>query len=116
RRSSDLEVSSETLKSVSNALGVTVSDLFESVESVEKEVELMEYSKEQKRQFNQRRHETNALRIIAFGFAFLVLALLGIFISNVRSEEHTIYGILWIFLIFISLGIIHYFINFLFYK
>src|SRR5699024_2678100 len=105
------EVSSETLKSVSNALGVTVSDLFESVESVEKEVELMEYSKEQKRQFNQRRHETNALRIIAFGFAFLVLALLGIFISNVNGVEQSIYGILWIFLIFISLGSIHYFIN-----
>ncbi|MBF2287738.1 MULTISPECIES: hypothetical protein [Staphylococcus] len=35
---------------------VTVSDLFEYVE---KEVELMEYSKKQKRQFNQRRHETN---------------------------------------------------------
>lgn len=34
---------------------VTVSDLFEYVE---KEVELMEYSKT-KRQFNQRRHETN---------------------------------------------------------
>ncbi|QGX04241.1 hypothetical protein GA597_13560 [Staphylococcus haemolyticus] len=35
---------------------VTVSDLFEYVE---KEVELMEYSKKKKRQFNQRRHETN---------------------------------------------------------
>ena len=39
------EVSNETLKSISNALGVTVSELFESVDSVEKEVELMEYSK-----------------------------------------------------------------------
>ncbi len=35
---------------------VTVSDLFESVK---KKVELMEYSKKQKRQFNQRRHEIN---------------------------------------------------------
>lgn len=53
------EVSNETLRSISNALGVTVSELYESVDSVEKEIELMEYSKKQNRQFNQRKHEFN---------------------------------------------------------
>ena len=41
------EVSSETLKSVSNALDVTVNELFESISSSDKEEEIMEISKEQ---------------------------------------------------------------------
>ncbi|WP_186298762.1 helix-turn-helix domain-containing protein, partial [Staphylococcus epidermidis] len=36
------EVSSETLKSVSNALDVTVNELFESISSSDKEEEIME--------------------------------------------------------------------------
>ena len=35
------EVSSETLKSVSNALGVTVNELFESISSSDKELSLI---------------------------------------------------------------------------
>ena len=46
------EVSSETLKSVSNALDVTVNELFESISSSDKEEEIMEISKEQQKQFN----------------------------------------------------------------
>ncbi|MGX0140345.1 transcriptional regulator with XRE-family HTH domain, partial [Staphylococcus epidermidis] len=48
------EVSSETLKSVSNALDVTVNELFESISSSDKEEEIMEISKEQQKQFNYR--------------------------------------------------------------
>src|SRR5699024_2215197 len=66
------DVSSETLRSVSNALDVTVSELFESVESHEKEIELMEYSQEQQRQLNQRKYEMNAIRLVAWGFAFMI--------------------------------------------
>ena len=44
------EVSSETLKSVSNALDVTVNELFESISSSDKEEEIMEISKEQQKQ------------------------------------------------------------------
>ena len=43
------EVSSETLKSVSNALDVTVNELFESISSSDKEEEIMEISKEQQK-------------------------------------------------------------------
>ena len=39
------EVSNETLKSVSNALDVTVNELFESISSSDKEEEIMEISK-----------------------------------------------------------------------
>lgn len=49
------EVSSETLKSVSNALDVTVNELFESISSSDKEEEIMEISKEQQKQFNYRK-------------------------------------------------------------
>ena len=49
------EVSSETLKSVSNALDVTVNELFESISSSDKEKEIMEISKEQQKQFNYRK-------------------------------------------------------------
>ena len=49
------EVSSETLKSVSNALNVTVNELFESISSSDKEKEIMEISKEQQKQFNYRK-------------------------------------------------------------
>lgn len=59
------DVSSETLRSVSNALDVTVSELFESVESHEREIELMEYSQEQQRQLNQRKYEMNAIRLVS---------------------------------------------------
>ena len=51
------EVSSETLKSVSNALDVTVNELFESISSSDKEEEIMEISKEQQKQFNYRKKE-----------------------------------------------------------
>ncbi len=51
------EVSSETLKSVSNALDVTVNELFESISSSDKEEEIMEISKEQQKQFNYRKNE-----------------------------------------------------------
>ncbi|UXV36304.1 helix-turn-helix transcriptional regulator (plasmid) [Staphylococcus sp. IVB6181] len=50
------EVSSETLKSVSNALDVTVNELFESISSSDKEKEIMEISKEQQKQFNYRKN------------------------------------------------------------
>ncbi|UXV43745.1 helix-turn-helix domain-containing protein (plasmid) [Staphylococcus simulans] len=51
------EVSSETLKSVSNALNVTVNELFESISSSDKEKEIMEISKEQQKQFNYRKND-----------------------------------------------------------
>lgn len=105
------EVSSETLKSVSNALGVTVSELFEYVESSEKEVELMEYSKEQERELSYRKYEKKSLKLISIGIAIVILGLFGLFINTVSEDLQPVFGILWLFLFFISLGSINYFLN-----
>lgn len=105
------EVSSETLKSVSNALGVTVSELFEYVESSEKEVELMEYSKEQERELSYRKYEKKSLKLISIGIAIVILGLFGLFINTVSEDLQPVFGILWLFLFFISLGGINYFLN-----
>lgn len=105
------EVSNETLKSISNALGVTVSELFESVDSVEKEVELMEYSKNQNRQFLQRKYEFNAIRLVSWGLAFIIMSILFIFIDDDNSKIKLIKLFGWIFLLFLVLAFLTYFIN-----
>ena len=64
------DVSNETLKSISNALDVTVNELFESVEYSEKEEEIMEISKQQQNQINYRKNEMFTIRLIIFGFIF----------------------------------------------
>ena len=93
------DVSSETLRSVSNALDVTVSELFESVESHEKEIELMEYSQEQQRQLNQRKYEMNAIRLVAWGFAFMILAISFLYVDNDDVVTKSIRLFVWIFLL-----------------
>ncbi|WP_172427114.1 helix-turn-helix domain-containing protein, partial [Listeria monocytogenes] len=65
------EVSSETLKSVSNALDVTVNELFESISSSDKEEEIMEISKEQQKQFNYRKNELFTIKLRRFCFFFV---------------------------------------------
>lgn len=64
------DVSNETLKSISNALDVTVKELFESVEYSEKEEEIMEISKQQQNQINYHKNEMFTIRLIIFGFIF----------------------------------------------
>lgn len=105
------EVSSETLKSVSNALDVTVNELFESISSSDKEKEIMEISKEQQNQFNYRKNELFTIRLITFGIIFVFLGLFGIFVGELNGLEQDIYGIIWIFTLFLSLAIMHYFLN-----
>lgn len=105
------EVSSETLKSVSNALDVTVNELFESISSSDKEEEIMEISKEQQKQFNYRKNEFFTIRLITFGIIFVFLGLFGIFVGELEGLEQNIYRIIWIFALFLSLAIMYYFLN-----
>lgn len=105
------DVSRETLKSVSNALGVTVSDLFESVDSFEKEVELMEYSKEQKKELDFRKYEKKSFELFSIGIAVLLLGSFGLLINTLSKSLQPVFGILWLFLFFIILGSISYFLN-----
>ena len=85
------EVSSETLKSVSNALDVTVNELFESISSSDKEEEIMEISKEQQKQFNYRKNELFTIKLITFSFIFVFLGLFGIFVGELNGLEQNIY-------------------------
>lgn len=80
------EVSSETLKNIQNALDVTINELFESIASSDKEEEIMEIAKEQQKQFHYRRNEQLTFRFIAF-------------------------GVVWIFMLFLSLAMMHYVLN-----
>ena len=105
------EVSNETLKSVSNALDVTVNELFESISSSDKEEEIMEISKEQQKQFNYRKNEFFTIRLITFGIIFVFLGLFGIFVGELEGLEQNIYRIIWIFALFLSLAIMYYFLN-----
>lgn len=105
------DVSNETLKSVSNALSVTISELFEFVESKEKEVELMDISKEQQKQINYRNNEINVYRVLAIGITFLMLGCLSVFIDRSSGSLHKMYYVMWISLLLISIGLIRYLLN-----
>ncbi|ADC86797.1 MULTISPECIES: helix-turn-helix domain-containing protein [Staphylococcus] len=105
------EVSSKTLKSISNALDVTINELFESIDSPDKEAEIMEISKEQQKQFKYRQNEIFTIRLIIFGVIFLLLAFFAIFISELNGLKQEIFGIIWLFTLFLSLAIAHYFLN-----
>ena len=98
------EVSSETLKNISNALDVTINELFESIASSDKEEEIMEIAKEQQKQFHYRRNEQLTFRFIAFGVIF-------IFVGGLNGLKQDIYGIVWIFMLFLSLAMMHYVLN-----
>ncbi|PKE47787.1 helix-turn-helix domain-containing protein [Macrococcoides caseolyticum] len=106
------EVSKETLKCVSNALGVTVNELFESVESKEKEVEIMELSQEQELQINYRKNEMFAIRLFSIGVIFFILAFFAKFISTVPSINYReIYGIIWVSILVLSIAFLKYFLS-----
>ena len=86
------EVSSETLKNISNALDVTINELFESIASSDKEEEIMEIAKEQQKQFHYRRNEQLTFRFIAFGVIFVFLGMmhyvLNVLISKKLDEKY----------------------------
>ena len=105
------EVSSETLKNISNALDVTINELFESIASSDKEEEIIEIAKEQQKQFHYRRNEQLTFRFIAFGVIFVFLGLFGIFVGGLNGLKQDIYGIVWIFMLFLSLAMMHYVLN-----
>ncbi|MCR4456044.1 helix-turn-helix domain-containing protein [Aeromonas salmonicida] len=105
------EVSSETLKNISNVLDVTINELFESIASSDKEEEIMEIAKEQQKQFHYRRNEQLTFRFIAFGVIFVFLGLFGIFVVGLNGLKQDIYGVVWIFMLFLSLAMMHYVLN-----
>jgi len=68
------DVSLDTLASISNALSVKVSDLFESIDKEEREIEIMDISKEQATQLNYRKKKVTSINLIVtaiIGYYFL---------------------------------------------
>lgn len=102
------EVSVDTLKSVSNALSVTVSDLFDYVGTSAKEEQLMELSKKQSIQSSKRKSEYTSVQFLLVGIIFLIMALLAVYIDNLYGELESIMVVFWIFLLFVGIGVGYY--------
>lgn len=72
------DVSLDTLASISNALLVPVSELFESIEEEAKEVEIMDMSKEQLIQLKYRQTITVSITLLVIAAILLVMSILGV--------------------------------------
>lgn len=105
------EVSLDTLQSVSNALSVTVSELFEYVDQEEREVSFMEFSKEQVNQLEQRESEFHVVTMLMIGLSILIMGVLGSLVLTTDNTIFLIFGSIWIGLIFLIIGAITYYLN-----
>lgn len=105
------EVSLDTLQSVSNALSVTVSELFEYVDQEEREVSFMEFSKEQVNQLEQRESEFHVVTMLMLGLSILIMGVLGSLVLRTDNTIFLILGSIWIGLIFLIIGAITYYLN-----
>lgn len=105
------EVSLDTLQSVSNALSVTVSELFEYVDQEEREVSFMEFSKEQVNQLEQRESEFHVVTMLMLGLSILIMGVLGSLVLTTDNTIFLILGSIWIGLIFLIIGAITYYLN-----
>lgn len=105
------EVSLDTLQSVSNALSVTVSELFEYVDQEEREVSFMEFSKEQVNQLEQRESEFHVVTTLMIGLSILIMGVLGSLVLTTDNTIFLILGSIWIGLIFLIIGAITYYLN-----
>lgn len=105
------EVSLDTLQSVSNALSVTVSELFEYVDQEEREVSFMEFSKEQVNQLEQRESEFHVVTMLMIGLSILIMGVLGSLVLTTDNTIFLILGSIWIGLIFLIIGAITYYLN-----
>lgn len=98
------DVSLETLASISNALSVRVSDLFESIDTEGKEREIMDVSKEQFTQIRYRKKEAFSLNIIAVAIILMIMSFLAINILKISDVYNTV--ILWFFWVSLLLFLI----------
>ncbi|PVY84346.1 helix-turn-helix domain-containing protein [Convivina intestini] len=103
------EVSTETLSSVANALGVTITDLFEYIDTEEREIELMASSQEQQVQFSRRTSEATAIKLALFAVIFTLLSCGGLFVESRPEQTQNLFGVLWLFSLFIGISSGYYF-------
>ena len=105
------DVSLDTLASISNALLVPVSELFESIEEEAKEVEIMDMSKEQLIQLKYRQTITVSITLLVIAAILLVMSILGVEINELASDYNiTLSWLAWVSLLLL-LGLANYYLG-----
>ena len=105
------DVSLDTLASISNALLVPVSELFESIEEEAKEVEIMDMSKEQLIQLKYRQTITVSITLLVIAAILLVMSILGVEINELASDYNITFSWLaWVSLLLL-LGLANYYLG-----
>lgn len=108
------DVSLDTLASISNALLVPVSELFESIEEEAKEVEIMDMSKEQLIQLKYRQTITVSITLLVIAAILLVMSILGVEINELASDYNiTLSWLAWVSLLLLLLliGLANYYLG-----
>lgn len=107
------DVSLDTLASISNALLVPVSELFESIEEEAKEVEIMDMSKEQLIQLKYRQTITISITLLVIAAILLVMSILGVEINELASDYNiTLSWLAWVSLLLLLLiGLANYYLG-----
>ena len=106
------DVSLDTLASISNALLVPVSELFERIEEEAKEVEIMDMSKEQLIQLKYRQTITVSITLLVIAAILLVMSILGVEINELASDYNiTLSWLAWVSLLLLLLGLANYYLG-----
>lgn len=106
------DVSLDTLASISNALLVPVSELFESIEEEAKEVEIMDMSKEQLIQLKYRQTITVSITLLVIAAILLVMSILGVEINELASDYNiTLSWLAWVSLLLLLIGLANYYLG-----
>ncbi|WP_429247611.1 helix-turn-helix domain-containing protein (plasmid) [Lactococcus lactis subsp. lactis] len=106
------DVSLDTLASISNALLVPVSELFERIEEEAKEVEIMDMSKEQLIQLKYRQTITVSITLLVIAAILLVMSILGVQINELASGYNiTLSWLAWVSLLLLLIGLANYYLG-----
>lgn len=106
------DVSLDTLASISNALLVPVSELFERIDEEAKEVEIMDMSKEQLIQLKYRQTITVSITLLVIAAILLVMSILGVQINELASGYNiTLSWLAWVSLLLLLIGLANYYLG-----
>jgi transcriptional regulator with XRE-family HTH domain len=106
------DVSLDTLASISNALSVKVSDLFESIDKEERETEIMDISKEQATQINYRKKKVTSINLIVIAIIFMIMSILAVNIVRYSAGYNTVLSwLVWVSLLLFLIGGANYYLG-----
>ncbi|WP_292010606.1 helix-turn-helix transcriptional regulator [Chryseobacterium sp.] len=104
------DVSLDTLTSISNALSVKISDLFEDIEEEEREAEIMDVSKEQAIQIDYRKKKLGSIKLLVIAMIFTTMSILAVSIISYSTKNNIVlFWLLWVsLLLFLIAGANYY--------